>query len=1229
MIQFFKTQVSSVIAVDSIQPLNANDIEKLVWLFSDAQHVQQDNLEGWFIGPRREMLTPWSTNAVEIVQNMGIEGVVRMEEFFQVENENAAFDPMLQRKYNGLSQRIFIIEKQPDPILNIEDIADYNQQEGLALSDEEIDYLNSVATAMGRPLTDGEVYGFAQVNSEHCRHKIFNGTFIIDGKEMESSLFQLIKKTSRENPNKIVSAYKDNCSFVQGPVAEQFAPETQDKPDYFKVKDIETVISLKAETHNFPTTVEPFNGASTGTGGEIRDRIGGGKGSYPIAGTAVYMTSYPRTEAGRSWEQATEERDWLYQTPEEILIKASNGASDFGNKFGQPLITGSVLTFEHFEKFKKYGYDKVVMLAGGIGFGNKKDSLKDDPGKGDRIVLLGGDNYRIGMGGGAVSSVATGEFENAIELNAVQRANPEMQKRVYNAIRALAESDKNTIISIHDHGAGGHLNCLSELVETTGGKIDTAKLPVGDPTLSQKEIIGNESQERMGLVMKPENVELLKRIAERERAPIYDIGETTGDMQFTFENSKTGEKSIDWQLGYMFGNPPKTVLEDTTVLPDFEEVEYNPEEINTLVESVIQLESVACKDWLTNKVDRSVTGRIAKQQGAGKLHLPLNNVGVIALDYQGRAGVATSIGHAPVAGMIDPACGSVLSIAEALTNIIWAPMTDHIRSISLSANWMWPAKNSGENARIYHAVEAASDFACALGINIPTGKDSMSMTQKYKNDVVYAPGTVIISASGEVSDVKKVVEPVLVNDESKEILFVDFSFSERELGGSALAQSVNRIGKTAPTVEDAAKFVAAFDTIQKLIEQELILAGHDIGSGGLITSLLEMCFSSNKGGMKVDLTGIGEKDLVKVLFSENPGIVIQCADSEVVKKQLTENGVGFISLGFPVPYRKVRVNNFETETDFDIDSLRDLWFKTSYLLDRKQSGKELALERFKNYKKHELKFDFRNFTGNAADYGIDMNRRKPSGIKAAIIREKGVNGDREMAYAMYLAGMDVKDVHMTDLISGRETLEDLNMIVFVGGFSNSDVLGSAKGWAGAFKYNEKARMALENFYRREDTLSLGVCNGCQLMVELGLVYPEHSIQPKMLHNESGKFESAFLNVDILENQSVMLKDMEGMKLGIWVAHGEGKFYLPFNEGEYNIPLKYSSDEYPANPNGSHFAAAAICSDNGRHLAMMPHLERAFAPWQWAHYPAERKKDELAPWIQAFVNARNWIDAQSR
>ncbi len=1224
MIQFFKTEGNTIIAVESLAPLGMEDKDKLVWLFSNAEYLNEKNIDGWFTGPRKEMVTPWSTNAVEITRNMGIAGISRIEEFVAVPDQHAVYDHMLQRMYKGLSQNIFVLEKQPDPVINIEDIAEYNRKEGLALSVDEIEYLNSVSETIGRPLTDSEVYGFAQVNSEHCRHKIFNGTFIIDGKEMESSLFRMIKKTSAVNPNKIVSAYRDNCSFVEGPVAEQFAPATQDKPDYFEVRDIETVLSLKAETHNFPTTVEPFNGASTGTGGEIRDRIGGGKGSFPVAGTAVYMTSYPRSEPGRKWELATKERNWLYQTPEEILIKASNGASDFGNKFGQPIITGSVLTFEHFEKNKKYGFDKVIMLAGGIGFANKKYSLKDDPGKGDKIILLGGDNYRIGMGGGAVSSVATGEFENSIELNAVQRANPEMQKRVYNAIRALSESNENPIISIHDHGAGGHLNCLSELVETTGGKIDTSKLPVGDPTLSQKEIIGNESQERMGLVIKPEHVELIQRIAERERAPVYVIGETTGDMQFTFENSETGEKPVDWQLGYMFGNPPKTILEDCTVEPDFDEVEYDVADIGLYIEQVIRMEAVACKDWLTNKVDRSVTGRIAKQQGAGLLHLPLNNVGVIAIDYNGVKGVATSLGHAPVAGLIDPAAGSLLSIAEALTNIIWAPLTDGIRSVSLSANWMWPAKNRGENARIYEAVEAASEFACALGINIPTGKDSMSMTQKYKDDVVYAPGTVIISASGEVSDIRKVVEPVLVNDKTKEILFIDFSFSSRALGGSSFAQSLNKVGKSAPVVTDTERFVAAFNTVQDLIERQLILAGHDIGSGGLITTLLEICFSSNNTGMKVDLTGIGEADIAKVLFSENPGIVIQCGDNEEVKKQLLANGVELVSLGIPVDKSEVIIKNFDEEINLDVKKLRDLWFRTSYLLDRKQSGNIKALERFNNYKKFEHNFDFCGFTGKAGDYGIDLNRRTPSGIKSAIIREKGVNGDREMAYAMYLAGMDVKDVHMTDLISGRETLEDINMIVFVGGFSNSDVLGSAKGWAGAFKYNEKARIALENFYKRDDTLSLGVCNGCQLMVELGLVYPGQQNSPKMLHNDSGKFESAFLNVDILDNNAVMLQDMAGMKLGIWVAHGEGKFNLPLSEEDYNIPVKYSNDGYPANPNGSDYSAAAICSDDGRHLAVMPHLERAFLPWQWAYYPAGRKMDEVAPWIKAFVNARNWI-----
>jgi len=1225
MVLFFEKPGGLFYAVHTHKSLDNTDIKKLTWLFGEATLIQHEKLQGYFVGPRKEMITPWSTNAVEITQNMGIEGIERIEEFTKSDSADAEYDPMLQALYEGLNQDIFLIEKDPEPVLFIEDIEAYNQQEGLALSKDEIGYLEDLSKRLNRKLTDSEVFGFSQVNSEHCRHKIFNGRFIINGKEMPESLFSLIKKTSKENPNRLVSAYKDNVAFVAGPEAEQFAPANQDTADFFEVVDIDTVLSLKAETHNFPTTVEPFNGAATGTGGEIRDRMAGGKGSLPLAGTAVYMTSYSRSEENRDWENHTKPRNWLYQTPEEILIKASNGASDFGNKFGQPLICGSLLTFEHFTQLKKFGYDKVIMLAGGIGFGKKEDSLKDDPGKGDRVIVMGGDNYRIGMGGGAVSSVATGQFDNAIELNAVQRSNPEMQKRVLNAVRAFVESKKNPIISIHDHGAGGHLNSLSELVEVTGGKIDLRKLPVGDPTLSAKEIVGNESQERMGLLLNKKDVELLNRISERERAPMYDVGETTGDHKFTFEDKKTNTHPIDLELGDMFGNPPKTILEDTFVEDKFQDIDYDENLFAEYLEKVLQLEAVACKDWLTNKVDRSVTGRVAMQQTCGTVQLPLNNLGVSALDYRGVKGIATSIGHAPAAGLVDPVAGSLLSIAESLTNIIWAPIADGIKGISLSANWMWPARNPGENARLYKAVEAVSDFAIKLGINIPTGKDSLSMTQKYKDDVVYSPGTVIISAVGEVSDIRKMISPALKDSPESALLYIDFSNDEYYLGGSSFAQLVGQLGTKAPRVQDAGHFINAFEAVQQLILENKILAGHDISAGGMITTLLEMTFSNNSWGLDVDLSSIGEEDLVKLLFSENPGVILQVEDIEMVASFLEEKGIIFHHIGQVNDERRFEVSSLDKNITLDINKLRDMWFKTSYLLDRKQSGKDLALERFNNYKTQELNFRFNsNFTGLASQFDIDLKRRKTSGIKAAIIREKGVNGDREMAYSLYLAGFDVKDVHMTDLISGRETLEGIHMIVFVGGFSNSDVLGSAKGWAGAFLYNEKAKTALDNFFKRNDTLSLGICNGCQLMIELGLVNQDHEFKPKMLHNASHKFESAFLNVDIKENNAVMLKSMVGSKLGIWVAHGEGKFDFPYSEDQYNIPVKYSHDAYPGNPNGSAYSAAGLCSDDGRHLVMMPHLERALFPWNWANYPQERLQDEISPWVEAFVNAREWV-----
>ena len=1224
MIQFFETPEKNILAVQYTKELSKEDNNKLVWLFGNANILDNSSITGNFVGPRREMITPWSTNAVEITQNMGIDGIVRIEEFYPADT-TGDFDPMLQRKYDKLTQEIFDVIKQPEPIVFIDDIAAYNQQEGLALNDDEINYLNNISQTIGRKLTDSEVFGFSQVNSEHCRHKIFNGKFVIDGEEKELSLFKLIKKTSEYNPNKLVSAYKDNVAFNEGPVIEQFAPKSGDKPDSFTTKEIKSVLSLKAETHNFPTTVEPFNGAATGTGGEIRDRLGGGKASLPIAGTAVYMTSYPRIESNRSWEENIKERNWLYQTPEQILIKASNGASDFGNKFGQPLICGSVLTFEHEENNKKYGFDKVIMLAGGVGFGTMRDALKGEAKVGDKVVVMGGDNYRIGMGGGAVSSVDTGQYDNAIELNAVQRANPEMQKRAANVIRTLAESDRNPIVSIHDHGAGGHLNCLSELVESSGGKIDMSKLPIGDSTLSAKEIIGNESQERMGMLMDEKDIDLVQKIADRERAPMYVVGETTGDMQFVFEQAN-GEKPIDLRLDYMIGNPPRMVITDNTLNETFEEVSVSDSKIEEYITNVLRIEAVACKDWLTNKVDRSVTGKVATQQCAGELQLPLNNLGAVALDYQGKAGIATSIGHAPLAALVNPEAGSVLAIAEALTNLVWAPLTEGLTSISLSANWMWPCKNSGEDARLYKAVEACSDFACSLGINIPTGKDSMSMTQKYGNDKVFSPGTVIISAAAEVSDVTKTISPVIINDTKTAVYYVDFSFDALKLGGSVLYQTLNKLGNDTPTVQDSEYFATAFTAVQELIANKLVLAGHDISEGGMITALLEMCFANTKGGLSVNLSELKDFSLTTVLFAENPGVLLQVKNTVEVEKLLTENGIGFAKIATPINDRKLILTKDSTHQELSIDTLRDVWYKTSYLLDRKQSGEACALQRFENYKNSPLQFAFgTEFTGKLAKYGISNDSRGKSGAKAAIIREKGTNGEREMAYALYLAGFDVRDVHMTDLANGRETLEDIQMIVFCGGFSNSDVLGSAKGWAGGFLYNEKAKTALENFYKRPNTLSLGICNGCQLMIELNLINPEHTKRSRMLHNDSHKFESNFVGLHIPENNSVLFNSLSGSKLGIWVAHGEGKFSLPESEDKYHVIAKYGYNTYPANPNGSDYNVAGICSADGRHLAMMPHLERAIFPWQWAYYPIDRKTtDEVSPWIEAFVNAKNWI-----
>lgn len=1239
--QLIKKDSSKLIyAVQHSKAIEGDDLAALEWLFGQAQLVDEGQLDGYYIGPRAEMITPWSTTATEITRNMGLAeriGISRIEMFIETEADTA-YDRMLLRMYHGLSESIFDLQGGKAAVIEVKDIRSYNEEEGLALSDEEVEYLERVAEEIGRPLTDGELFGFSQVNSEHCRHKIFGGTFIIDGEEKERSLFRMIKDTSAANPNYLMSAYKDNVAFNKGPEVDVFAPEYADRPSLFKIHSEASALSLKAETHNFPTTVEPFNGAATGTGGEIRDRLAGGRASLPLAGTAVYMTPYSRL-VGHKWEKKISPRPWLYQTPQELLTKASNGASDFGNKFGQPLIVGSLLTFEHQEDDKTWGYDKVIMLAGGVGYTTVKNALKESASPHDKMVVMGGDNYRIGMGGGAVSSVNTGHFADAVELNAIQRSNPEMQKRVANVIRAMAEREENPIISIHDHGAGGHLNCLSELVEEKGGVIELDKLPIGDPTLSAKEIISNESQERMGLLVKPKDLDFLKSVADREMAPFYVVGEATGDMELKFVD-KDGSKPFDMKLEHLFGSAPKTVMNDNSVERSFSQPDdslFTLSNLNEHIQEVLKLEAVGSKDWLTNKVDRSVTGKVARQQCQGEYHLPVSDYGAMALDYTGRSGIATSIGHAPQVGLIDPKAASRIAITEALTNIVGAPLRDGLKSISLSANWMWPCKNPGEDARLYEAVEACSEFAIKLGINIPTGKDSLSMTQKYPDgSKVFSPGTLIVSAAGEIGRVDHLVGNVLTyNSSGSSLWHVDFSKSELALGGSALYQTVNKLGKTSPDVTDPEYLVQAFTAIQELISEGLVSSIHDISSGGLITTLLEMTYPQSRCGLAIQLSDT--EDLYKQLFAENPGVVIQVSDdrSDRIMSILDSYGIAARRVASVTEKREVDLSYAGHKLKFDLNTLFRAWSLPSDTMEPFQTNPDVARVRSANRLKQPIFWQRKSqkMGSGVATFGPEelshfesLKKNRPEQrITAAIIRDKGTNGEREMAYSLYLAGFDVKDVHMSDLMSGRETLDDVRMIVFCGGFSHSDVLGSAKGWAAGFKYNEKAAQALARFYARHDTLSLGICNGCQLMAELGLLYPDHEMKHKMKHNASGKFESGFVSLTIPETNSIFLQSLIGDTLGCWVAHGEGRFDLPYDLDQYNVAVKYAYEDYPGNPNGSPAGIAALSSADGRHLTMMPHPERSIFPWQCAHYPEEvRGKDPVTPWFEMFVNAYNWL-----
>lgn len=1203
--------------------------DRILWLFQ-AYFLTEPMYETdthYVVGPKVNMITPFSTNVCEILHNLGFSNIYRVEKFYIYEGQ---FDTLTQGKYE-FKNLINDFKKEGMKAVNyahVDDIRGFNEKEGLALSEDEIKYLEDYCQSEGiRLLTDAELFGFAQVNSEHCRHKIFNGKYIINGVIKEKSLFDMIRDTTENSHRQILSAYSDNVAFIKSPDFYEY--HINDKR-MFERKKIKGAISLKAETHNFPTTVCAFPGAATGSGGEIRDRMGGGRGSIPGVGIAAYFTPYARV-SNLEWERTVSERIWKYQKPSTILIQASNGASDYGNKFGQPLIGGTVTTFEYeFDDNSMIGYDKVIMLAGGVGHANLDQTIKWVPSAGDKIILLGGDNYRIGIGGGSVSSLNTGQCSGVVEYNAVQRANPEMQNRVNRVIRTLVESDINPIKSIHDHGAGGHFNCLSELVKNSGAIFDIGELPLGDRTLTDCEILCNESQERMAILVQEKDVVKIVQIANREQCPVYIIGVCTdnGNLVFKYKGLAL-RSSVDLPLEVLFNDPPKKEINCTYEDQVYGEVEFPKETIENMLFRVLGLTKVASKEWLTHKVDRSVTGLVAQQQTVGPYQLPLADVAVKALDYDGKHGIAIGIGDRSIPMIVDVKAGIRLTVGEALTNIVFALLENGLESVVLSANWMWPCKQPNEDARLYQAVEALSNICIELGIPVPTGKDSLSMTQKYDSGYeVKAPGTVIVTATGVCDDITKVVTPDLKKVDNTCILYIpfqdfieDYINDDQYLGTGALAQVYKQLGGKVPKFNDSVKFKRVFNVLQYLIQVGVVLAGHDVSDGGILTALSEMSIA---GGCGLHINGLHDKEF---LFNEGLGVLIQIEEVMVsfVSFHLEEDY--FCVLARPnFEYNKL-IGTDRNKKDFNIDVevLRWIWSKTSLDMDELQMNVELVKQREANIDVRMKDFKFPEKFDPLND---DIIR---GDIRAAVIRDKGINGDREMANALYRVGFDVKDITMTDIIEGRENLEDVNFIVFVGGFSNSDVLGSARGWASLFKYNDRAKNVLENYYTRKDTLSLGVCNGCQLMILLNAIsanwlhrnFETPPIELKL--NNSEIFESRFVSVDILDSVSVLFKGMKGSTLGVWVAHAEGKFTFNNSILSVNVALKYSNSKYPFNPNGSEYNTAGVCSCDGRHTAMMPHLERSIYPWQWGYYDyAEKHNHKVTPWIMCFKNAFNWI-----
>jgi phosphoribosylformylglycinamidine synthase len=1259
--------------VESISPLDEDASSLLRWLLSETFEPECFGTKSFLpaglvleVGPRLSFTTPWSTNAVSICQACGLKTINRIERFRRYrlecetplsEDKQVAFlslvhDRMTECWYpEPLTTFETGIQPAPVQVYPVMErgaaaVVEANRTLGLGMDSWDIDYYTSLfADVLQRNPTDVELFQLGQANSEHSRHHFFRGRLVIDGQEAPQNLLKVVQDTLAANPSNSVIAFRDNSSAIRGASTSTIRPATPGRPSPFIETRPEYLPVLTAETHNFPSGVAPYPGAETGTGGRIRDNQAVGRGGLVVAGTTGYcvgqllIPGYPLP-----WENS----EWPYPgnlaSPLDIEIRASDGASDYGNCFGEPVVAGFTRSFGLRLGNERREWIKPIMFTAGVGQMDSRHTEKAAPKPQMLVVQVGGPAYRIGMGGGAASSMIQGQNTEELDFSAVQRGDPEMEQRMNRVVRACIElGDDNPILSVHDLGAGGDCNAVTEIVEPAGGLINLRRIPTGDATLSPLEIWGNESQERIVCLVDSSRLEAFASLCHRERAPYALIGEITGDGKIVVYDDRDGSTPVNLDLEKILGKMPRKSFE-LERRPTARQPLALPADITVeaALRRVLRLLSVGSKRFLTNKVDRSVTGLVAQQQCVGPLQLTLADFAMVAHSHFALTGTAISIGEQPVKGLVDAAAMARMSVAEAVTNLVWARITS-LSDVKCSANWMWAAKLPGEGARLYDAALAMRDTMITLGVAVDGGKDSLSMAAQVSGlseatETVKAPGALVISTYAFCPDINRKVTPDFKRAGKSHILLVDLSGGQRRLGGSALAQVYGQVGDQTPDLEYPDQLKAAFEVTQSLLDDGAILAGHDRSDGGLLTTVLEMAFAGNCG-VKLDFPGIAVGEAISFLFNEEVGLVIECApqNSPALTERFGRRGLTCLHIGETRNDKRIEVVcGGHTVLDGDMRDYRHVWEETSYQIERLQANPECAEQEWRH-----------NWDRSGPGYYSPVevihrkrgNQPKP---KAAIIREEGSNGDREMVSAFFLAGFEPWDVTMTDLLGGEIDLnrDGFRGAVFVGGFSYKDVCDAAKGWAGSIRFHQRLRDQFLAFYQHPDTFSLGVCNGCQLMALLGWVpgfdLPDE-IQPRFIRNKSGRFESRFVSVKIGQSPAIMLEGMEGSLLGVWVAHGEGLFYSPdaavFDRilAQNMAPVRFvndfgqESEDYPFNPNGSPLGIAALCSPDGRHLAIMPHPERAFLNWQWPYLPEGWDRTAPSPWLRMFLNARQWCD----